>query len=351
MTLCFVSHFPAYRKNQVELLALLVLALIGAKDVRHASLAERCPGNAQTASVIRQIERFFHQHPLCPLDVARLVLALLPDGKRRDFTLDRTNWKLGKTDVNALVLAVNWRGVAVPLLFELLPHSGNSGTRTRLAVMDEALTLLDCCDVATIYADREFIGQAWIQGLAERGIPITVRLRVDTHIEDLPAGEWLGGLHPGKQAMFLEGVEVYGLPMNVVLTRTDQGEPLIVASNATAASRILKGYRKRWKIECLFRALKTKGFRLENTHMTRPTHVTRLLCLLTLAYVWSVLVGIDQDTALKTHGRRAWSVVTLGLRALVRASSRQIGTSMDELLHLIQFRTPDQTRAAESVGY
>ena len=77
MTLSFVSHFPAYRKNQVELLALLVLALIGAKDVRHASLAERCPGNAQTASVIRQIERFFHQHPLCPLDVARLVLALL----------------------------------------------------------------------------------------------------------------------------------------------------------------------------------------------------------------------------------------------------------------------------------
>ena len=108
MTLCFVSHFPAYRKNQVELLALLVLALIGAKDVRHASLAERCPGNAQTASVIRQIERFFHQHPLCPLDVARLVLALLPDGKRRDFTLERTNWKLGKTDVNALVPAVNW---------------------------------------------------------------------------------------------------------------------------------------------------------------------------------------------------------------------------------------------------
>ncbi|QFP78344.1 transposase [Deinococcus sp. AJ005] len=312
------------------------MALIGAKDVRHAALAERCRCNAQTASVIRQIERFFHQHPLCPLDVARLVLALLPDGKRRAFTLDRTSWKLGKTDVNALVLAVNWRGVAVPLLFELLPHSGNSGTSTRLALLDEALTLVDCCEVATIYADREFVGQAWIQGLAERGLPITVRLCVDTRIEDLPAGEWLGGLQPGKKAMLLDGVEVEGLPMNVVLTRTDQGEPLIEASNATAASRILKGYRKRWKIECLFRALKTKGFRLESTHMTLPGHVTRPLCLLTLAYVWSVLVGINQETALKKHGRRAWSVVTLGLRSLVRASSRQFGASGDELLHLIR---------------
>ena len=79
--------------------------------------------------------------------------------------------------------------------------------------------------------------------------------------------------------------------------------------------------------------------------------MTRLLCLLTLAYVWSVLVGIDQDMTLKKHGRRAWSVVTLGLRALVRASSRQVGASMDELLHLIGLWTPHQTTGAESVGY
>ncbi|CAM3539967.1 hypothetical protein DESA109040_15755 [Deinococcus saxicola] len=85
--------------------------------------------------------------------------------------------------------------------------------------------------------------------------------------------------------------------------------------------------------------------------MTLPGHVTRLLCLLTLAYVWSVLVGIDQETVLKTHGRRAWSVVTLGLRSLVRASSRQVGASVDELLHLIRLWMPHQTTGAESVGY
>ncbi|GAA4011395.1 hypothetical protein GCM10022631_24620 [Deinococcus rubellus] len=168
MQVCFVSHFPEYRKNQVDLLALLVLALIQAKDVRHAALAERCCGNTQTASVIRRIERFFEGHPVCPLDVARLVLALLPDSKRREFIVDRTNWKLGLTDVNALVLAVNWRGVAVPLLFELLPHGGSSDTDTRLILLDQALTLLDCCDVATLYGDREFIGQSelrvWLPG-------------------------------------------------------------------------------------------------------------------------------------------------------------------------------------------
>lgn len=261
------------------------------------------------------------------------------------------NWKLGLTDVNALVLAVHWRGVAVPLLFELLPHSGNSATRTRLALLDEALSLLDCREVATIYADREFIGQAWIQGLAERGLPITVRLWVDTRIDDLPADECLSGLRPGNKNLFVESAEVYGVPMNVVLTRTDQGEPLIVASNATAARQILKGYGKRWKIECLFRALKTKGFNLENTHMTLPSHVKRLLCLLTLAYVWCVLVGINQDAEIKNHGRRAWSVVTLGLRSLVRACSRQSEVLAGELLHFIRLWTLPQIANGESVGY
>ncbi|WP_192930913.1 hypothetical protein [Deinococcus sp. AJ005] len=56
-------------------------------------------------------------------------------------------------------------------------------------MLDEALLLLDCGEVATIYAAREFIGQAWIQGLAERDLLITVRLCVDIRIEDLPAGD------------------------------------------------------------------------------------------------------------------------------------------------------------------
>ncbi|OLV15359.1 hypothetical protein BOO71_0015133 [Deinococcus marmoris] len=73
-----------------------------------------------------------------------------------------------------------------------------------------------------------------------------------------------------------------------------------MASNASAASRILNGYRKRWKIECLFRALKTSGFWLDGTHMKFPTHVTRLLCLLILTSVWSVLIGTLQETALNT---------------------------------------------------
>jgi len=39
--------------------------------------------------------------------------------------MDRTNWKFGQQNINVLVLAVVYHGVAFPLLFKLLPV--NSG--------------------------------------------------------------------------------------------------------------------------------------------------------------------------------------------------------------------------------
>ena len=325
------------------MLALVVFALIQAKDVRHAALAARFPGSAQTDSVIRRLERFFDQHPLCPADVARLVLLLLPDRRPREFILDRTNWKLGQQDVNILLLAVVWREVAIPLLFELLPHGGSSDTETRHILLDDVLCLLSCAEIRVLYADREFIGEAWIGGLARRGIPLCVRLRADTMLDDWRADDWLARLKPEASGLWCEDVEVYGQPMKVVLTWTSDGKPFIVASNTGSVQTIQARYRRRFRIECLFRALKTKGFNLENTRMTLHDHVESLLCLLTIAYVWCVLVGVLQDAKRKVHGRRAWSVISLGFRALIRALSQPGDQTACSGLRLIALLMPSHT--------
>ncbi|GHG40729.1 hypothetical protein GCM10017784_39490 [Deinococcus indicus] len=232
MTCCFTAHFPEFRKNQVELLSLMVLALLGGKDVRHAELAARFLGSAHTDSVIRRVERFFDRHPIQPADVARVVLTLLPSAKPREFILDRTNWKYGQTDVNVLLLAVIWRGVAIPLLYELLPHGGGSYTEIRHTLMDDALCLLRAADIRVLYADREFVGYDWIQGLARRGIPICVRLRSDTLMDDWTAQDWLSRLQTGMAGLLVDDTVVYRQPMNVLLTHTRDGEALIIASNA-----------------------------------------------------------------------------------------------------------------------
>ena len=139
---------------------------------------------------------------------------------------------------------------------------------------------------------------------------------------------------------------VYGQPMNMILTYTRDGESMVIASNAGSGTIIQTRYRRRFLIECLFRVLKSKGFQLEGMHMTLYDHVERLLCLLTLTYTWYVLVGVTLDCPKKAHGRRAWSVVKMGLQELVRSFSRESARLRD----LIELLT-SHTNPPETVGY
>gem|GEM_PF-6356971 len=49
-------------------------------------------------------------------------------------TLDRTEWKLGGVQVNILMLAVAYRGVAVSLLWKVLGRAGTSSQAQRQAL-------------------------------------------------------------------------------------------------------------------------------------------------------------------------------------------------------------------------
>lgn len=84
-----------------------------------------------------------------------------------------------------------------------------------------------------------------MEGLSDRGILVTIRVRLDTLIDDLPAREWLSGLKPGIEGILVDWVTVHGISMNVVLTYANDGQALIIASNAIQAHRILSAYRQR----------------------------------------------------------------------------------------------------------
>ena len=313
----------------------MVCALLQAKDVRHAELAARIRSDAQTQSTVRRIERFFDQHPLDQLDTARVVLKLLTDSKKRRFILDRTNWVLGTRNINVLMLAVVWRSVAIPLLYELLPHGGSSNQHTRAELLRDALTLLKAQDIECLLGDREFIGEDWFDELHRQGVPYGCRVRDDTPIDDIPARQWFPDLLPGQRGVIAHEALVYGVPLNVAIVVAADGDRVMIAGNAPA-TKLLELYQVRWKIECLFRHLKSKGFKLENTHMTLHDHLERLLCLLTIAFVCSVLVGLEEPSVVKRHGRRAWSVFTLGLRRLVQAFTQAASGHTGMMLGLIE---------------
>ena len=57
-------------------------------------------------------------------------------------TLDRTNWKWGKRNINILMLAIVYRGIAIPILWTLLNKRGNSDTKERIALIQRFIAIL-----------------------------------------------------------------------------------------------------------------------------------------------------------------------------------------------------------------
>ncbi len=67
---------------------------------------------------------------------------------------------------------------------------------------------------------------------------------------------------------------VMGIRVFVLATLTLEGE-LLALVTAQRPSKALVMYGRRWGIECLFTALKTRGFNLEDSHVTDATRAER----------------------------------------------------------------------------
>ncbi len=103
------------------------------------------------------------------------------------------------------------------------------------------------------------------------------------------------------------------------------GDHVIVVSSEDV-SELLSSYRLRWQIETLFGCLKTRGFCLEATHLTETERVSRLLCLLGLAFCWAILSGkmatARKPLKRKKHGRLEKSLFRVGIDYLRRLLCR-----------------------------
>ena len=179
-------------------------------------------------------------------------------------------------------------------------------------------------NVACLLAYREFVGKVWFSWLKKEKISFVIRIRENflipgtrkRYVRDL-----FRGLTEGEVRTFDKACVICGVTLFLSGTRLAD-EYMIVVSDVHCTDAI-ETYLKRWEIETLFGCLKTRGFRFEDTHMTDPKKIGKLLSLLTIAFVWAHAVGEwvheMHPIALKTHGRRALSIFRRGLDHLRRA--------------------------------
>lgn len=312
---------------RIKFLALMLKALCKVQTVNFERLAIGFDSSAQCSSSLRRIQRFVAGFNLCEDLIAKFIFKLLPDNEQVGLSMDRTNWKFGKANINILALGITYKGVAFPLLFKLLPKFGNSNTQERIELMEKFNQLFGFSKIKFLVADREFIGQEWLDYLNQNHIPYHIRIRDNFHVT-LPKNghkvraRWLfNGLKQGQvkhypKIVIINNVLCY-LSASVIKSKTGQFDYQFLIS-FKKPENALECYKDRWQIETMFRAMKTSGFNLEKTHLTDMDRILKLLLIVSIAFTWAYIVGdfLHQNIKaipIKKHGRRAISIFKYGL--------------------------------------
>ena len=83
-------------------------------------------------------------------------------------------------NINILVLAVAYHGVAIPLLWVFLDKRGNSNSHERIALLKHFLMEFGHDRIQCLTADREFIGTDWVKFLKRHRIRFRIRIKRNT---------------------------------------------------------------------------------------------------------------------------------------------------------------------------
>ena len=159
------------------------------------------------------------------------------------------------------------------------------------------------------------------------------------------------GLHIGQTQVLRKARILWGVPVFLSAKRLSRGEWLLIASD-TLDYEALDHYALRWSIETLFAALKTHGFNFEDTHLTDPERVDRLLAVLTLTAMWAIHVGewANEQRPIRqkaTLGRPQYGLFRYGLDILHRtvAKLERFAEVFYHLLSLLRGERPSNVNA------
>ncbi|MDP2423169.1 MAG: transposase, partial [Bacteroidales bacterium] len=206
---------------------------------------------------------------------------------------------------------------------------GNSSTAERIELMQRYIDLFGILSIDCLLADREFVGDHWLGYLNNNRIRYHIRIRENFWVIIPRNGHrvkasWLFNHLKINQYEFCRNiVYVNGqlCYLSASKVKNKQGVPelqIIVSFNKPDEAQSI--YKERWQVETAFKALKTSGFNIEDTHLTDIERINKLFALVLVAFVWAYKAGIFLDSIrpikVKKHGRKAKSLFKYGLTFL-----------------------------------
>jgi hypothetical protein len=324
------TKLSASQLRHFHTLALLVHGLIASAHCQLPKLAAKAPKKAKVESRIKQFQRFLDNDKVTQqtfwLPFAQPLLQALSNNGQRELKICLDGSAMGRECV-ALVASVVYAGRALPIAWLVVKgKKGHLPQERHLELIAMVHKLVDGASRVVVLGDGEFDGTLLLERITSHGWHYVVRTAKSSQLKDGDLGlnfEQLGvgpgGLVAVPGAKFT--AQEYGPVLAVAVWDARYEQPLYLITNLSDADTAVEYYTLRFRIECFFSDTKTRGFRLDKSHLAEPERLSRLLIAAVLAYWWLTYLGVtgrekDWDKLVHRTDRTDLSFFQLGWRIL-----------------------------------
>jgi hypothetical protein len=326
----FPTRLNASQLRHLHTLALLVHGLIASAHCQLPKLAAKAPRKCKLESRIKLFQRFLDNEKITQqtfwLPFAQPLLLALSNNGQRELRVCLDGSALGRECV-ALVASVVYAGRALPIAWLVVKgKKGHLPQERHLELLEMVHQLVGEASRVVVLGDGEFDGTLLLARITRPGWQYVVRTAKSNQLKDgdlslnfEQLGVGPGGMVAVPGARFT--AQEYGPVLALAVWDSRYEQPLYLVTNLNEADRAVEYYTLRFRIECFFSDTKSRGFRLDKSHLAEPDRLSRLLIAAVLAYWWLTYLGVkgreaDWDKLVHRTDRTDLSFFQLGWRIL-----------------------------------
>lgn len=328
-------------RRHATILQVIIIAIIKVGTVNLTKLVSWFNTKTKRESRYKKVKRFFRRYRFDEETLA-LFLASFAWDWPWILSMDRTNRKYGKTNINILMIGIVYKWIAIPVLRRLLSKRWNSHTTERIEILRRFIEIFGHEKVWLLLADREFIWTIRIWWLRDNNIDFILRIRNNTQVEGY--GNIRPIYHSFKHDKYYHyrtlhcSRMIWWMKLYITGMKIAHNEYLIVISDKYREDAIQE-YGARREIETLFWCFKTRGFRFEDTHLQNSERIGTMIWVLCIAFVWAYSVwewrSEKDPIEIKKHWRKQYSIFRYGLD-LLRDIFEDILFNMQEFMRALR---------------